>query len=70
MLYCRRKISYQEMKVSDLEEITQSVIEAVDNASHGIMKIYNSDVVHVKNKMMVLQLLKLIKNLIVYLSQP
>ena len=42
MLYCRRKISYQEMKVSGLEEITQSVIEAVDNASHGIMKIYNS----------------------------
>ena len=38
------------MKVSDLEEITQSGIEAVDNASHGIMKIYNSDVVHVKNK--------------------
>ena len=50
MLYCRRKISYQEMKVSGLQEITQSVIEAVDNASHGIMKIYNSDVVHVKNK--------------------
>ena len=50
MLYCRRKISYQEMKVSDLEEITQSVIEAVDNASNGIMKIYNSDVVYVKNK--------------------
>ena len=50
MLYCRRKISYQEMKVSGLEEITQSVIEAVDNASSGIMKIYNSNIVHVKDK--------------------
>ena len=50
MLYCRRKISYQEMKVSGLEEIIQSVIEAVDNASSGIMKIYNSNVVHVKDK--------------------
>ena len=50
MLYCRRKISYQEMKVSGLQEITQSVIEAVDNASNGIMKIYNSNVVHVKDK--------------------